>query len=115
MANFQIGHALPDDDEDDEGNIHLHSSEICKIILDTNVPQKCFPTLHNFGIQKPTCYTLFFPNKCICTGLCHSVTPLSKAFIRRSPNEKRKKKLLQGFLLYSKSIVNHFARTFHKE
>ena len=44
MANFQIGHALPDDDEDDEGNIHLHSSEICKIILDTNVPQKCFPT-----------------------------------------------------------------------
>ena len=23
MANFQLGHALPDDDEDDEGNIDM--------------------------------------------------------------------------------------------
>ena len=73
MANFQIGHALPDDDEDDEGNIHLHSLEICKIILDTNGYQKCVSIFHNFGIQKPSCYTLFFPNKCTCTGLYHII------------------------------------------
>ena len=59
MANFQIGHALPDDDEDDEGNIHLHSLEICKIILDTNVPQKCFIIFHIPNIKTHMLYFIF--------------------------------------------------------
>ena len=34
MANFQLGHALPDDDEDDEGNIFFALFRNRKFMLD---------------------------------------------------------------------------------